>query len=250
MRGPINVSIMSDPAAFAHSASLLRPLPSGIADADVTLAIENHECESANLQIIRDDELVLPTCESLLPGITRGIVKSIARAVGLGVSERNVSIFELYNADEAFICGTVDEIAPVAEIDGRRDPGTVRRPSHEGERSCRFAGRGPFVGTRVPVPTKCANCAIRAFRAFRGNVGDRSPAHAGLHPPPHPPAPAPVPARTHTSACTRFRGLSPVPRPQARIVCATERPTRLGRVSRRHGCNGRRTWLHSMTHDT
>ena len=81
-RGPINVSIMSDPAAFAHSASLLRPLPSGIADADVTLAIENHECESANLQIIRDDELVLPTCESLLPGITRGIVKSIARGGG------------------------------------------------------------------------------------------------------------------------------------------------------------------------
>lgn len=107
-RGLINVSIMSDPAAFARSASLLWPLPSEIADANVTLANENHECESTNLQLIRDDELVLSTCDSLLPGTTRGIVKSIARAAGLGVSERNVSIFELYNADEAFICGTVD----------------------------------------------------------------------------------------------------------------------------------------------
>lgn len=110
-RGLINVSSMPDPAAFARSASLLRPLPSEIADADATLAIENHGCESANLQPIRDDELVLPTCGSPLPDITRGIVKSIAREGGLGVSERNVSISEFYNADEAFICGTVDEIA-------------------------------------------------------------------------------------------------------------------------------------------
>lgn len=44
--------------------------------------IENHECGSANLQPIRDDELVLPTCGSPLPDITRGIVKSIAREGG------------------------------------------------------------------------------------------------------------------------------------------------------------------------
>lgn len=35
------------------------------------------------------------------------------------MSERNVSISEFYNADEAFICGTVGEIAPVVEIDRR-----------------------------------------------------------------------------------------------------------------------------------
>lgn len=78
------------------------------------------ETNSANLQLIRDDELVMPTCDALLPGITRSIVKSIVRELGLVVVERNVSLSELYNADEAFICGTVGEIAPVAEVDGHR----------------------------------------------------------------------------------------------------------------------------------
>ncbi len=35
------------------------------------------------------------------------------------VIERNVSITEFYNADEVFMCGTVGEIVPVYEIDGK-----------------------------------------------------------------------------------------------------------------------------------
>jgi branched-chain amino acid aminotransferase len=44
----------------------------------------------------------------------------IAGECGVPVIERNISVSEFYNADEVFICGTVGEIAPVSEIDGKK----------------------------------------------------------------------------------------------------------------------------------
>ena len=44
----------------------------------------------------------------------------MAKEKGYKVIERNISISEFYNADEVFICGTVGEIVPVSEIDGKK----------------------------------------------------------------------------------------------------------------------------------
>lgn len=86
------------------------------------------ETNSTNLQMIKDGVLVLPTLDSQLPGITRNTLIGIAKKMGMEVQERNVSIHEYYNADEAFICGTVGEVVPVKEIDGykigKQVPGT------------------------------------------------------------------------------------------------------------------------------
>lgn len=78
------------------------------------------ETNSANLQLIKDDVLVLPTVDSQLPGITRNTIIKIAKELGMEVQERNVSLSEYYNADEVFICGTVGEIVPVKMIDGKK----------------------------------------------------------------------------------------------------------------------------------
>ena len=78
------------------------------------------ETNSTNLQMIKDGELVLPTIDSQLPGITRKTIIAIAKEMGLPVQERNVTVSEFYNADEVFICGTVGEIVPVKMIDGKK----------------------------------------------------------------------------------------------------------------------------------
>lgn len=93
-------------------------------DADEAIMLDQNgfvaETNSTNLQLIKDGILIMPTADCQLPGITRRTIKQIALDSGMAVEERNVSLFEFYNADEVFICGTVGEVAPVCEIDGRR----------------------------------------------------------------------------------------------------------------------------------
>lgn len=86
------------------------------------------ETNSTNLQMIKDGVLIMPTADCQLPGITRRTMKQIAAQCGMPVEERNISLSEFYNADEVFICGTVGEVAPVCEIDGKPIGQTVPGP--------------------------------------------------------------------------------------------------------------------------
>ena len=60
-----------------------------------------------------------PVTNHILPGITRDILLTAARAAGMPVEERAIQIEELAWADEAFFTGTTGEVRPVVEIDGR-----------------------------------------------------------------------------------------------------------------------------------
>ena len=61
-----------------------------------------------------------PHADSCLPGITRRVVLELAEAADLHREERNLSLTELYTADEVFTTGTMGELSPVLEIDGRQ----------------------------------------------------------------------------------------------------------------------------------
>ena len=81
-----------------------------------------------NIFILNSDELITPPySSSILPGITRDTVKHLANDLDLKVTERQITRFELYNADEVFFSGTAAEIAPIVEVDkrmiGRGKPG-------------------------------------------------------------------------------------------------------------------------------
>lgn len=78
------------------------------------------ETNATNIFVVRGGELHTPHADSCLPGITRGNVVKIAREAGIAVTERNVSMTEVYTADEAFTTGTMGELSPVLEVDGRR----------------------------------------------------------------------------------------------------------------------------------
>lgn len=91
------------------------------------------EAAAANVFIIRRGTLITPAVtDNVLEGITRESVMELARReLGLSVIERSVDRSELYIAEEAFLCGTAVEVAPVVAVDHRRlgdgKPGKITR---------------------------------------------------------------------------------------------------------------------------
>lgn len=78
------------------------------------------ECTADNPFYVSDGELFTPDLtEGALGGITRAVVLELAKSLGLTVSECRVSLFDPYNAEEAFLTGSGAEIVPVIEVDGR-----------------------------------------------------------------------------------------------------------------------------------
>lgn len=108
------------------------------------------ETNATNLFLVKKGALLTPRADSCLPGVTRGVVIELARAAGIEVVERNLSLSELYTADEAFTTGTMGELAPVLEVDGRRigpgarGPLTERLQTLYGEQTARLGTPLPF----------------------------------------------------------------------------------------------------------
>ena len=86
------------------------------------------ETNATNVFLMRDGALQTPHTHSCLPGVTRAAVVEAAREEGLQVAEKNLSLTEVYTADEMFTTGTMGGLAPVLEVDGRRIGGGLRGP--------------------------------------------------------------------------------------------------------------------------
>ena len=91
------------------------------------------EGSGQNLFIVRDGELYTPALgSSILGGITRDSIITLAREHALKVTETTIPREALYLADEVFFVGTAAEVTPIRSIDkievggGRRGPITER----------------------------------------------------------------------------------------------------------------------------
>jgi branched-chain amino acid aminotransferase len=87
------------------------------------------EGSGQNLFVVRDSIIYTPPLTaSILPGITRNSVITLARELGFCVREEMLPREMLYIADEAFFAGTAVEITPIRSVDkidvgaGRRGP--------------------------------------------------------------------------------------------------------------------------------
>jgi branched-chain amino acid aminotransferase len=79
------------------------------------------EASAANLFIVKDNTLLTPpTFADALQGITRDLVMELAQKLGFAVAETPMTLYDVYNADEAFLTGSGAELIPIAEVDGRR----------------------------------------------------------------------------------------------------------------------------------
>ncbi len=77
------------------------------------------ETNSTNIFLVKAGKLYTPFADSCLPGITRNLIAEKAKSIGITCIEKNLSMTEMYTADEMFTTGTEGEIAPVFEVDGR-----------------------------------------------------------------------------------------------------------------------------------
>ncbi len=78
------------------------------------------ECTGENLFLVRDGQIFTPPTVTVLEGITRDTIITIAHDLGYSVHERPISRDQLYTADEVFVCGTAAECIALREIDYRR----------------------------------------------------------------------------------------------------------------------------------
>lgn len=81
-----------------------------------------HVCDGwvHNVFAVRDGELYTPPLSAgILRGLTRATVIELAGELGIPVREENLMRTDLYNADEAFITGTLQGVTPVVSVDRR-----------------------------------------------------------------------------------------------------------------------------------
>ena len=91
------------------------------------------EGSGQNIFVVRNDIIYTPSlASSILGGITRDSVMTLARDLGYTVTETGLPREALYIADEVFVVGTAAEVTPIRSIDkitignGRRGPITER----------------------------------------------------------------------------------------------------------------------------
>ncbi len=83
-----------------------------------------------NIFVVKNGVIYTPPAHaSILPGITRDSVITLARDMGYEVVERDLTRAELYSAEEAFFTGTAAELTPIRQVDGYKigKPGKITR---------------------------------------------------------------------------------------------------------------------------
>ena len=78
------------------------------------------ETNATNIFMIKNGVVITPFPKACLPGITRGLIIELCINNNITIIEKDISVTELYNADEVFTTGTMGELARVAEIDRRK----------------------------------------------------------------------------------------------------------------------------------
>lgn len=103
--------------------SILAKIEATAAGADDALMLDGRgfvaETNATHLFAVRGGALVTPTTVACPEGITRQTVLELVAGAGIPATVRDVSLAEMYAADEVFCTGTMGEIAGVTMIDGR-----------------------------------------------------------------------------------------------------------------------------------
>lgn len=90
-------------------------------DEGLLLDTEGYVSEGSgeNIFMVSNGVIKTPSLTSILSGITRDSVMTLAKDMGYEVRESRFTRDELYTADEAFFTGTAAEITPIRELDRR-----------------------------------------------------------------------------------------------------------------------------------
>ncbi|XP_002967648.2 branched-chain-amino-acid aminotransferase-like protein 2 isoform X2 [Selaginella moellendorffii] len=78
------------------------------------------ETNATNIFMVKKGRVLTPSVDYCLPGITRETVIELVKQEKIAMIERRISLTEFHTADEVWTTGTMGEITPVIEIDGRQ----------------------------------------------------------------------------------------------------------------------------------
>ncbi len=103
--------------------SILAKIEANVAGADDAVMLDHRgfiaETNATNIFLVAGGALLTPTAASCPEGITRSAVLRLAQDAGLPAELGDYTLPQLYNADEAFVTGTMGGLAPVIAVDGR-----------------------------------------------------------------------------------------------------------------------------------
>jgi len=103
--------------------NILASIEANVAGVDSAIMLDINgfvsETNDTNLFLVKNGLLLTPTADSCLPGLTRKMILDICDQQNIPAKERNLSLTEVYTADEVFTSGTMGELTPVLEADGR-----------------------------------------------------------------------------------------------------------------------------------
>jgi branched-chain amino acid aminotransferase len=103
--------------------SVLAKLEALDAGADDALMLDRNgfvsEATTTNLFVVTHGEIYTPpSTAGILPGVTRRRIIKLARELGYRVVERGLTPYDVTNADESFLTGTLSEIVPLVKVRG------------------------------------------------------------------------------------------------------------------------------------
>lgn len=103
--------------------NILAKIEANIAGADDALMLDNYgfvaETNACNIFMIKNGMVFTPNADACLPGITRKTVIALCQQNNIPIHLKNISLTEIYNADQVFTTGTMGELTSVKMIDGR-----------------------------------------------------------------------------------------------------------------------------------
>jgi branched-chain amino acid aminotransferase len=103
--------------------SILAKIQANQAGADDALMLDVRgfvaETNATHVFVVEGGRVATPTCAACPEGITRGVVLELCAAAGIGCEVRDLSLTEVHRADEVFCTGTMGELVPVLDVDGR-----------------------------------------------------------------------------------------------------------------------------------
>lgn len=119
--------------------NILAKIQANFAKVDAAIMLDNNgfvaELNDTNLFMVKNEVIYTPFADACLHGITRALVITIAKENHIPCIEKNLSLVDFYNADEVFATGTMGELTPLNEIDGRtienKTKSSIREKIHQ-----------------------------------------------------------------------------------------------------------------------
>lgn len=103
--------------------NIIAKIQANVAGKDAGLMLDERgfvaELNGSNVFLVKNNKIYTPFAHACLPGITRNTVIELCKNNGIDIEEADLSLSQFINADGVFATGTMGELTPIVEIDGR-----------------------------------------------------------------------------------------------------------------------------------